>query len=239
MAELFPLGQELAELIDSLLGSDSDAGSGGGLLDLGAGAGELAMYVAGRGHRVVAIDADPEMVDWAGRRCDERGLDVRWIAGDLVTATRALGERFSVLACVGNTLPHLPDRDQVGAALATMHEVLVPGGHLILQTINVDRCLRLGGLVLPERTARFEGGTLLLRRSYRPEPGGGRLRFETEIEVAGERHDFGLTHLALTAAELETMTEEAGFHQVRLLGGYAGTPWNPEAPATVVLARRG
>lgn len=236
MAELFPPSRDLLLLVDSLLGGDHRPG---GLLDLGSGAGGLAMHAASRGHPVVAVDADSEMVRLAKRRSAERGLEVRWIAGDLVRATRALVDRVAVVACVGNTLPHLPDRGQVRAALAAMHAVLVPGGHLILQTINVDRCLELGGLVLPERTAEIEGGRLVLRRSYRPEPGGGRLRFETEIEAGGEVRSFALTHLALSARELTSMTEEAGFAPSKLLGGYAGAPWSAEAPATVLLATRG
>jgi SAM-dependent methyltransferase len=236
MAELFPPSRDLLLLVDSLLDGRPHADLG--ILDLGSGAGELAMHFASRGHRVVAIDADPEMVEWARRRSEERRLSVRWIAGDLVEATRTLVDKVALVACVGNTLPHLSDRGQVRAALAAMHGALVPGGRLILQTINVDRCLARGGLDLPERAAEIESGRLVLRRSYRPEPGGKRLRFETEVEVGGEAQGFVLTHLALTACELTGMTEESGFASPELLGGYTGDPWSAEAPATVLLATR-
>ena len=98
--------------------------------------------------------------------------------------------------------------------------------------------LALGALALPERTADVESGRLKLRRSYRPEPGGKRLRFETEIEADGGLRSFTLTHLALTAGELTSMTEEAGFAAIRLLAGYSGAPWSADAPATVLLATR-
>jgi SAM-dependent methyltransferase len=236
MPALFPPGDDLVRLVETLLGDGRPAA----LLDLGAGTGGLALRIAARGHPVTAVDASPELVAAGRQAAAAAGLAVRWVEGDLVAAPRTLGDRFAVVTCVGNTLPHLPDRAAVRAALAAFHDALAPGGAAVLLTIPVERCLARGELTFPERTVEVAGERFVLRRRYTP-GAPGRLRFSTEIEVTGgdgppERSGFELTHLALRAEELTAMAGEAGFADVKLLGGYGGAAWSPEAPATVVVA---
>lgn len=50
---------------------------GGPVLDVGAGSGRVALDLADRGHDVVAIDADTELVRACASRARERGLPVR------------------------------------------------------------------------------------------------------------------------------------------------------------------
>lgn len=50
---------------------------GGPVLDVGAGTGRVALDLASRGHEVVAIDADTELVRACAARARERGLPVR------------------------------------------------------------------------------------------------------------------------------------------------------------------
>ncbi len=237
MAAIFPLAPDLASLIDSLLSAQPQ----GRLLDLGAGTGELALHVAGRGGAATAVEPVAEMVGEGRRSAARRGLDVRWITADLLHAMRELaaaGEGFAVATCVGNTLPHLASRELAGSALGEMHNLLVPGGTALVQTIHVDRCLARGGLELPERTAHVAGRRLVLRRSYMPAGDGEYLRFTTEVELNGEQRRFELRHLALRAAELEELARRAGFAAVAIYGGYDRSPWSTAAPGTVLLARR-
>ena len=55
---------------------------GGPVLDVGSGTGRVALDLAARGHAVVAIDADPALVDACADRARERGLAVRAHAAD-------------------------------------------------------------------------------------------------------------------------------------------------------------
>lgn len=55
---------------------------GGPVLDVGAGTGRVSLDLAARGHEVVAIDADPELVRACTARARDRGLPVRAHAAD-------------------------------------------------------------------------------------------------------------------------------------------------------------
>ena len=92
------------------------------VIDVGCGDGFLSARLARRGCRVVALDADSDVLSRARARWE--GLPVDWIHGDLLTHPLPDG----VDAVVSNaTLHHLPD---TGAALARMGGLLRPGGRL-------------------------------------------------------------------------------------------------------------
>ncbi len=116
-----PLWRELAERC------------GGPVLDIGCGTGRVALDLASRGHEVVAVDADPELVRVLAERARERSLPVRALAADarsLELGTRhplaiqpmqvaqllgGPGGRASMLAAVRR---HLAPRGLLAIALA-------------------------------------------------------------------------------------------------------------------------
>ena len=64
---------------------EADALSPGRALDLGAGEGRNAMWLAARGWRVTAVDFSSAALEKARRLAAERGLTVEWIDADLRT----------------------------------------------------------------------------------------------------------------------------------------------------------
>lgn len=87
-----------ARLVDALLARAAR------VLDAGCGPGRVGAELAARGHQVVGVDADPELIDAA--RADHPGP--RWLVADLaVLDLAALGEPepFDAAVLVGNVLP--------------------------------------------------------------------------------------------------------------------------------------
>ena len=68
---------------------DAMAGRGSRILDAGCGPGRLGGELAGRGHDVVGVDVDPELIEAAGKDHPE----VRWLVGDLAELERIAAER--------------------------------------------------------------------------------------------------------------------------------------------------
>jgi len=99
------------------------------VVDIGGGTGGFAVRVAGLGHRVTVIDPSPNALAALDRRAREEGVQVLAQQGDLddLPATVAAGSADVVL-CHG-VLEHVED---AAAALATLHDVLRPGGVLSL-----------------------------------------------------------------------------------------------------------
>jgi S-adenosylmethionine-dependent methyltransferase len=110
---------------------DAPAGSPAGVLDIGGGTGGFAVRVAELGHRVRVVDPSPDALAALGRRARESGVADRIGAqqGDLSTLLDVVDPGSAdVVLCHGV----LEIVDDPAAALATITEVLRPGGTLSL-----------------------------------------------------------------------------------------------------------
>ena len=99
------------------------------VLDIGGGTGGFAVRVAELGHRVSVVDPSPDALASLARRARERGVEVTGQQGDLSTLLDITGRASAdVVLCHGV----LEVVDDPAAALATIREVLRPGGTLSL-----------------------------------------------------------------------------------------------------------
>jgi SAM-dependent methyltransferase len=108
------------------------------LLDLGAGAGTLAVEAARRGFEVVATDISAVALASGRRRAGE--LPIAWVLDD-VTRTRLWGS-FDV-ACDRGLL-HCLDRAAWPAYAQAVARLIVPGGRLVLKVHAPDDAASLG-----------------------------------------------------------------------------------------------
>jgi SAM-dependent methyltransferase len=101
------------------------------VLELGCGSGLLTRHLVEAGHRVVATDASPAMVELA-----------REVAPDAEEVRRlALPDdplpRCDAVVSVGHVLSYLPDEEAIDRALATVAAALRPGGVLAIDLCDV------------------------------------------------------------------------------------------------------
>jgi cyclopropane fatty-acyl-phospholipid synthase-like methyltransferase len=103
------------------------------VLDAGCGTGENALFLAGRGHRVVGIDFVEEAIRRARAKAAARGLAVEFLVKDALTLGD-WGERFaSVIDCGLFHVFSDADRQRYVQGLA---QVLEPGGRLFLMCFS-------------------------------------------------------------------------------------------------------
>lgn len=140
-----PLDEALARLYDLDLAEEPGdvdlylalaQRTGGPIVELAVGTGRVALPLAAAGHRVVGVDIDPAML--ARARARAHGLDARTrrglelVEGDLTLAPAiaAVAEgglyRLAILGLNSILLLATPERQR--AALASMAELLAPGG---------------------------------------------------------------------------------------------------------------
>jgi ubiquinone/menaquinone biosynthesis C-methylase UbiE len=101
------------------------------VLDVATGGGHTALAFAGIARRVVAYDLTEPMLAAARGHVRARGAaNVSFVAGD-ATALPFSDGAFDVVAC-RTAAHHVPD---VGAFVRQIHQVLRPGGSLLLQDI--------------------------------------------------------------------------------------------------------
>jgi ubiquinone/menaquinone biosynthesis C-methylase UbiE len=138
--------------------------AGSPVLEIGPGAGFMTVELARRGFTVQAADSTPRMIEIAGRRVAEAGVDrlVRLLVADAHHLAFADGS-FTLVVALG-VVPWLRHAPQ---AVAEMARVLRPGGHLVL---NADNSRRL---------------TLLLDPRHNPVLTSARLATKTVLRSAG------------------------------------------------------
>ena len=129
-------GRPAAEPGTRRLLEDAGVGPGMRVLDLGTGAGDVALIAAelvGPTGSVVALDQNPEILQTAYHRSQAAGLDqITFVAGDLHTAE--LAGQFD--AIVGRlVLMYVPDAAEVLSRLSTQ---LRAGGLVAFQDFNLS-----------------------------------------------------------------------------------------------------
>lgn len=125
--------------------------AGRDVLDVGCGGGLLAEALAGRGARVVGIDAGSVAIDAARTHLATSGLAVDY----RVTTAEQLAEtetaRFDLVTCM-ELLEHVPRPDILVGACASM---LRPHGYLVVSTINRTLPAYLGAVLGAEYLLRL------------------------------------------------------------------------------------
>lgn len=103
------------------------------VLELGCGSGLLTKELIAAGHRVIATDASPAMLDVAREQVGDSALDVR----QLTLPDDPLPQADAIVA-VGHPLSYLPDAGAIDRALIAMAGALRPGGLLAFDICDLD-----------------------------------------------------------------------------------------------------
>jgi SAM-dependent methyltransferase len=138
-----------ADLIETLLRDNG----GSHVLDAGCGTGRVAIELAGRGIRVVGVDADAGML----RTARAKAPDLTWIEADLAAIDGKLdGAAFDLIALAGNVMIYLEPGTE-GRVLDGLAGHLADGGLLV-----AGFSLRPDRLTLPAYHALAEAAGLHL-----------------------------------------------------------------------------
>lgn len=184
----------------------------GDVLDIGGGTGGFAVRVAELGHRVSVVDPSPDALASLDRRARESGVTVAGQQGDLSTLLEVTGRRSADVVLCHGVLEVVDDQ---AAALATIREVLRPGGALSLLVAQ-----RHAAVLTRAMAGHFAQALAILGD---PGDGGGRggRRF-TDEEVQGLLLDAGF--------------EVTGVHAVRVFADLVpGSLLDAEPGATAAL----
>ncbi|GAC1641513.1 MAG: class I SAM-dependent methyltransferase [Candidatus Dormibacteraceae bacterium] len=119
----------MIDILDAMVG-DSPT-----VIDLGSGPGSLAQRVADRlpKARVVAVDADPLLLELGRQAVGDRGGRIRWVDADLrdTELARHLGLNGTADAAVSTTALHWLSPEELIRLFGGLTQVLRPGGIFI------------------------------------------------------------------------------------------------------------
>lgn len=224
------------------------------LLELGSGTGEHARFLAARGFQVVGVDASESMI----ARAMEEPLpeNLRFILGDLADLGELVEGPFGGALCLGNTLPHVKDRERLLRAFRTLRAHLTPGAPFLFQILNYEKIFATGQRHLPLSFRPGDGGgtdhrtpddrsTVVFLRLMEPRDDGTVLFNPTTLawrpgqdpplEIVSARN---VLLQGWTRQQMEELLDQAGFPHRQLYGGMQKEPYQPlESPDLVVVAR--
>lgn len=116
----------------ALLGVEAPSGGAGVAIDLGCGPGFQSVALAEMGFRkIIAVDISAKLLAELEARREGRAIET--LCADLGKLSQiAEPQSADAVACMGDTLPHLPGKDAVSELFADAYRILVPGGLIIL-----------------------------------------------------------------------------------------------------------
>ena len=99
------------------------------MLDAGCGTGEHALLAASLGFDTTGIDGAPRAIEKANEKARERGIDVRFVVGDVLDLA-AFGERWDTVLDCG--VFHVFDDDDRPVYVESLAAVLPAGGRYFM-----------------------------------------------------------------------------------------------------------
>jgi SAM-dependent methyltransferase len=186
------------------------------VLELGAGTGRLAIYLARHGHRVIGLDYDEELI--AAQRERAAGLPVTPLLAD--ARGFELPEPVALALAPMQFLQMLADRAERLACLEGMTSRLLPGGRVATAIVEGMPEPEEGEPLLPD-VREVDGwvySSLPLEATVGPEHIVVH-RLRQRVSPAGELTDFPdqVTICTLTADELEAEAAEVGLVPIERL----------------------
>ncbi len=104
------------------------------LLDLGCGAGRLAIELSAKGYAVTGVDNSPTMLKIARRNADERRVKLRLLRSQL--SELKITGRFDAAYSVQDPFNYVLEEEELSNSLARLRSLLRPGGVLIVDIMN-------------------------------------------------------------------------------------------------------
>jgi len=227
--------------------------TGGPIIELAVGSGRIAVPLAQEGHRIVGVDFDPAMLARARTRIAAAGVGdrVELVEGDMVAAAgieavrRGGPYRLAILALQSILILNTPEGQK--AVVATMAELLAPGGLAVIDT----------WLPTPADLVGFDGRLSFEWQRTDPETGHeviktlaawyDHVRRRVTLTTFFDEGDQGTAPVRWTRTdalrfigvdELVGFARDAGLEIERLAGDHDLGPLDPGSDRVVMVARK-
>lgn len=204
------------------------------LLDVGCSDGRVAKLLTEKGFYVHGIDLSSDMIAVAKAVAENvNNLDIEYL-NMLEIGNHFNAKSFDGVYCIGNTLVHLKDKEEIRNALLGFSSVLAAEGKLVIQVINYGHVFSSQLKKLP----LIENEYVKFEREYVLTPPEVLFKTRLEIKKTNEAYEAQTTLLGLDKNELEQLLSEAGFYNFKWFGDYKETPLAPTSLQMIVVCNK-
>jgi SAM-dependent methyltransferase len=217
-----------AEKLSSLIHSRFPVDQYPRLLDLACGRGRHCLNLARVGYALTGVDLAPRAIAIAREKLASQHLKADFICGDMRVP---LPDTFDGIVNLFTSFGYFDDDEENRSVLRAMHEMLRPGGFLVLDYLN-ERWVR--DTLVPEESGSFDtceytirrwiSGSMVMKKISTQRPDVQVREFNEQVKLYG--NDW-FTH------ELTSL----GFRITERLGDYDGSPFDPaRSPRLIIIA---
>jgi SAM-dependent methyltransferase len=220
---IFPLSDGLKKFLYTFGITNTDH-----ILDIGCATGEVVFYLAPYAQSVTGIDLDPDLIEIARSKKNERGRkNVAFFVRDMLDIDNVfIPDQFRIVLCLGNTLVHLLSRDTINNFLGKVSNILSGNGMFIFQILNYEKILEQRTRELP----LIDNDKIIFRRSYDHDTQKPLLVFDTSLTVkaSSETINNSITLYPLRQEELIQMSNRHLYRSIQFYGGFDGRAFNAQ-----------
>ncbi|MFV0381535.1 MAG: class I SAM-dependent methyltransferase [Breznakia sp.] len=214
--KIFPAKKGTIDFLDTYLRGET-------VLDIGCGSGGYAIALHQKGYTLKGIDLDEEMIRYA----KAKDASIAFTTQNMLTMDDT---KFHSIYCIGNTLVHLPSKQDIQAFLNTCFK---KAEHcLLLQIINYDRVLDQHIIALPT----IENEEVRFERKYAFKK--DKVVFSSTLRAPQKQYHNSVELIPLRKQELEDMLQEAGFQNIQSFSGFQEEAFHENSYALVIVANK-
>ncbi len=197
------------------------------VLDCACGIGTQAIGLAMNGYSVTASDISDAELKEAKERAEQNRAKVQFAHADFCALSEVFSQKFDIVICMDNALPHMLSKEALGAAVKSMINQIAPGGMLVASIRDYDALLAEKPPYSPPYIHKTEKGQRVSFQTWNWDEDRYRLtqyiiddegmlqvsRFDCEYR-ATRREELTELLLAHGCSEVEwKFPEETGFYQ--------------------------
>lgn len=233
--EIFPIDAATLDFIRRTVGDPPKS-----VLDVACGSGGYAVEMSKYGYDVTATDNSPDMILRTSQKAREGNVSLDVVECDMRNIESKIQKKFDCIYCIGNSIVHITDIDEITDVVMQMGKLLVQRGTLIIQTLNYDRIIRLNITRLPVIENKEKGITFV--RTYDLDNHDGTVKFRTEIIIDNKRVNASVKGevdlYPIKKDEMIQVLKKAGFNNIQIYGDFTGQPYNEDSIMLIIKAKK-
>lgn len=203
------------------------------IIDIGCATGDLAIELAGQGFAVTGIDLNSKMIEIAKKKARDKNIRADFKVQNMMEISA--DEKYDLVLCLGNTLPHIPSWKGLNGFIELLYKVIKKNGYFIFQILNYDK-------VLKDKKIEFkkiEGEEYTLEREY-PEIGEDGIVFKIKYydKITHEEYSDSTRLLPVEKNKILECLVRSGFAEAECFSDYKKTKSSPVNFYNVYAARR-
>lgn len=205
------------------------------ILDVACGTGGYSFALEKEGYNLTALDLDKKMVQELKEKAEACGSNIKAMEGNILEINEKFEkDSFDLVFCIGNSLVHLGNSDEILKFLKDAKDILRADGTFVFQVINYDRIISKGIKGLP--TITNEAEDLTFERLYRYEEAKKKVYFKTILKVQGKTFENEVPLYALQYEEAVELLREAGFNSFTAYGDFKGSSFDKENSYAMIFS---